>query len=36
MQIRLVVGVGVGGAGGFRLGNAAAFAYDVYEGFQTK
>ena len=30
MQIRL----GVGG-GGFRLGNAAVFAYDVYKGFQT-
>ena len=29
-------GGGGGGAGGFRLGNAAAFAYDVHEGFQTK
>ena len=28
--------MGGGGWGGFRLGNAAAFAYDVYEGSQTK
>ena len=35
MQIRLRGG-GERGAGGFRLGNAAAFAYEVYERFQTK